>query len=198
MDSEGRFLDVSAGWPSTLKPETILHQTKLYLGVEEARDLLSGPCYELSDGRSIRQYVLGDSCFPLLPWLLTPYAKPKEGDGDGGFISEEMAFNAAHRRAIGLVGTAFGRVRRRWRLLAKEWKEECVEFLPFVVVTCCLLHNFVMKCSEPNVEAYLVPLREGEEEEEEKFPVFDGDMSESGENVRDALAAHLNRVCLRR
>ncbi|GMN47406.1 hypothetical protein TIFTF001_016582 [Ficus carica] len=198
VDSDGRFLDVSAGWPSNLKPETILHQTKLYLGVEETRDLLNGHCYELSDGRSIPQYVLGDSCFPLLPWLLTPYRKPKEDDEGRGFSSEQMAFNAVHSRAVGLVGTAFGRVRSRWRLLAREWKEECVEFLPFVVVTCCLLHNFVMKCSEPNVEEDSWGVRDGEEEEEKGFPVFEGEVSESGERIRDALAAHLSRVCLRR
>ncbi|PQM42023.1 hypothetical protein Pyn_25598 [Prunus yedoensis var. nudiflora] len=146
VDSEGRFLDVSAGWPSAMKLESIFRQTKLYLGVEESRDLLNGPVYELGNGKAIPQYILGDSCFPLLPWLLTPYIRSDEADSFG---SLEKAFNSVHSRAMGLVDTAFGRVRARWQLLSRQWKEECVEFLPFVIVTGCLLHNFLIKCSEP-------------------------------------------------
>ena len=116
VDSEGRFLDVSAGWPSTM-PETILHQTKLYLGVEESRELLNGPMYDLTDGNSVPQYILGESCFPLLPWLLTPYIRANEEDSFG---SSEREFNSVHGRAMGLVGTAFGRLGARWQLLSKR------------------------------------------------------------------------------
>ncbi|KAM1061563.1 hypothetical protein ACFX2I_025968 [Malus domestica] len=189
VDSEGRFLDVSAGWPSTMKPESIFRQSKLYLGVEESRELLSGPAFELGNGNSIPQYILGDSCFPLLPWLLTPYVRSDEADSFG---SMEKAFNAVHYRAMGLVGTAFGRLRARWQLLARQWKEECAEFLPFVVVTGCLLHNFLIKCSEPMPDDNLRGLKE------EELPVFDGQVNESGERMRDVLAMHLNRVSLRR
>lgn len=190
VDSEGRFLDVSAGWPSTLRPETILHQTKLYLGVEESRASLNGPSFQLSDGNSIPQYVLGDSCFPLLPWLLTPYPKPSE---EHSFSSTERAFNLVHSSAMGLVGTAFGRVRTRWQLLSKQLKEECLEFLPFVVVTCCLLHNFLIKCSEPMPVENLGWLKK-----EEELPVFNGDVNEGGKRIRDMLASHLSRVSQRR
>ncbi|KAM0974345.1 hypothetical protein ACFX13_017829 [Malus domestica] len=189
VDSEGRFLDVSAGWPSTMKPESIFRQSKLYLGVEESRDLLNGPAFELGNGNSIPQYILGDSCFPLLPWLLTPYVRSDEADS---FSSMEKAFNSVHTRAMGLVGTAFGRVRSRWQLLARQWKEECVEFLPFVVVTGCLLHNFLIKCSEPMPDDNVKGLKE------EELPVFDGQVNESGERMRDVLAMHLSRVSLRR
>lgn len=199
VDSAGRFLDISAGWPSTLKPESILHQTKLYIGVEETRELLNGPCLELSYGGSVPQYVLGDSCFPLLPWLLTPYRESSEEEEEEESLSSmEKGFNAAYRRAMGLVEMAFGKVRNRWRLLSKQWKEECIEFLPFVVVTCCLLHNFLIKTRE------LVAEEEDDEEgfgklrEEEKLPVFDGEMNESGVKVRDAVAMNLSRVCLKR
>ncbi|KAJ8568653.1 hypothetical protein K7X08_028186 [Anisodus acutangulus] len=181
VDSEGRFLDVSAGWPSTMKPETVLRKSKLYLGVEESKEYLNGPSFELTDGSSIPQYILGDSCFPLLPWVLTPYNDSNEEDG------AEMAFNSVHRKGMQLVGTAFGRVRKKWKLLAKKWKEQCVEAFPFVIVTCCLLHNFLIKCSEAvtdETEEY--PMSE-------EFPVFDGEVDESGKKTRDALASHLFR-----
>ena len=37
VDSESIFLDISAGWPYTIKPESILHQTELFSRVEESR-----------------------------------------------------------------------------------------------------------------------------------------------------------------
>ncbi|GAV82075.1 DDE_4 domain-containing protein, partial [Cephalotus follicularis] len=185
VDSEGRFLDISAGWPCTMKPESILRQTKLYTRIEDSRELLNGPCYELSDGNSIPQYILGDSSFPLSQWLLTPYSWINEEDSFG---SAEREFNCAHSRAMGLVSTAFGRVKCRWKLLSKRWSEGCVEFLPVVIFTGCLLHNFIINCSEPLMDDYVGCSRE------EKLPIFEGEVvDESGQRIRDALALHLSR-----
>ncbi|KAE9609752.1 hypothetical protein Lal_00006144 [Lupinus albus] len=192
VDSEGRFLDVSAGWPSTMKPETILHQSKLYVGVEDSKELLQGPCYKISDGCLIPQYILGDSCFPLLPWLLTPYNRVNEEDS---FSSAERAFNCAHGNAMGLVGDAFVRLRARWQLLsrARKWKQECVEYLPFVIVTGCLLHNFLIKCNEPMPDKDVSCV-----EKQGDFLAYDGMVDESALSIRDALALHLSRVSQRK
>lgn len=188
VDSEGRFLDVSAGWPSSMKPDSILRQTKLFLGVEESRELLNGPPFELTKGNSVPQYLLGDSCFPLLSWLLTPYPRLSKEDS---LSSTEIAFNSVHSCGIGLVKTAFGRVRARWQLLSKIWKEECIEFFPFVIVTGCLLHNFLIKCSEPLPDENMDHLWDG------KLPVFKGELSERGQRTRDVLALHLSKASLR-
>ncbi|XP_038697737.1 protein ANTAGONIST OF LIKE HETEROCHROMATIN PROTEIN 1 [Tripterygium wilfordii] len=185
VDSEGRFLDISAGWPSTMRTETILHQTKLYLGVQESEELFNGPPYKLRDGSLIPQYILGDSCFPLLPWLLTPYARQDEEDS---FSSMESEFNIVHGRAMGLVGTAFGRVRARWQLLAKRWTDKCVEIFPFVIVTGCLLHNFLIRCSEP------LPEGNGWYPRDEELPAFEGEVDDTGRRIRDVLAQHLSGV----
>ncbi|KAJ1385876.1 Harbinger transposase-derived nuclease domain [Sesbania bispinosa] len=188
VDSEGRFLDVSAGWPGTMKPETILLQSRIYHGVEESRELLQGQSYKLSDGRLIPQYILGDSCFPLLPWLLTPYNRVNEEDS---FSSAERAFNYAHSEAMGLVGDAFGRLRARWQLLSfsRKWKQDCIEYLPFVIVTGCLLHNFLIKCNEPMPDKGVTCV-----EKEGDLLAFDGVVDESALRTRDALALHLSRV----
>ncbi|KAK2661338.1 hypothetical protein Ddye_007871 [Dipteronia dyeriana] len=189
VDSEGRFLDISAGWPCTMKPESILYQTKLFIGVEESRELLNGPAYELGDGNFIPQYILGDSCFPLMSWLITPYVRNNEEDS---FSSAEKEFNVVHSRAMGLVDTAFTRVKSRWQLLGRRWKEECIEFLPFVIVTGCLLHNFLIKFSEPMPDDDLGCLKD------EEFLIFEGGVDETGRGIRDFLAEHLSRVSLRR
>ncbi|WVZ12402.1 hypothetical protein V8G54_016932 [Vigna mungo] len=194
VDSEGRFLDVSAGWPSTMNPETILRESKIYHEVEESKELLNGPCYNLHDGNLIPQYILGEPCFPLLPWLLTPYNRVNEEDSFG---SAERAFNCAHGNAMELVGNAFGGLRARWQLLAtsRKWKLECVEHLPFVVVAGCLLHNFVVKCNEKMSDE---GVGKGCLEKEEGFPAFDGVGDENAVRVRDALAMHLSRMSSRK
>ncbi|KAH7574326.1 hypothetical protein JRO89_XS03G0282900 [Xanthoceras sorbifolium] len=72
------------------------------------------------------------------------------------------------------------------------WKEECIEFLPYVIVTGCLLHNFLIKFSEPLPDDDVGCLKE------EELPVFEGEVGETGRGIRDFLAEHLSRVSLRR
>ncbi|KAL2249503.1 UNVERIFIED_CONTAM: Protein ALP1-like protein [Sesamum indicum] len=185
VDSEGRFLDVSAGWPESNKPEDILKRSKLFSGIEESKEYLNGPSFELNSGNSIPQYILGDSCYPLLPWLLTPYSENRE------LSSSETAFNGVHSRGMELMGTAFTKVKQRWKLVGKKWKDQCIEAFPFVIVSCCLLHNFLIKCSE------ILPDEHAEGYRDAGFPVFDGEDNESGKRIRDALASHLSRVSQR-
>ncbi|KAL3643095.1 hypothetical protein CASFOL_013910 [Castilleja foliolosa] len=188
VDSEGRFLDVSAGWPGSNKPQHVLKMSKLFSGIEDSKEYLNGPSFELNYGNSIPQYILGDSCYPLLPWLLTPF-----NEKDRELSSSEMAFNGVHRRGVELVGTAFAKVKKRWKLVGKKWNVQCIEAFPFVIVACCLLHNFLIKCSEAMEEENA----EGCKDVDVEFPLFDGVDNESGMRIRDALAFHLGRVSQR-
>ncbi|XP_051150551.1 protein ALP1-like [Andrographis paniculata] len=181
VDSEGRFLDVSAGWPGATKPDNVLKRSKLYRGIEESKEYMIGPSYELNSGMSIPQYILGNSCYPLLPWLLTPYSNPNSSSS-----SSEMVFNRVHRRGIEIAGKAFSKVKKRWNLVAKKWKGQ-VEAFPFVIVACCLLHNFLIKCSE------VFPEDDDEINEGCVVGAYDGDSDEIGMRIRDALALHLAR-----
>lgn len=186
VDSEGRFLDVSAGWPGCLKPEDVLKRSKIFAGIEESKEYLNGPSFQLDSGNSVPQYILGDSCYPLLPWLLTPYGHKNKELG-----YSEMAFNEVHCKGMELVGTAFAKVKKRWKLVGTKWNEQCIEAFPFVIVACCLLHNFLIKCSEVLPEENAEGYKGGE------FLEFEGEDSESGKTIRDALASHLSRVSQR-
>ncbi|KAA0063508.1 hypothetical protein IC582_011878 [Cucumis melo] len=196
VDAEGRFLDVSAGWPSSMKPATILRQSKLYEEIEKSSELLKGPVYNLDDEKPIPQYLIGDSCFPLFPWLLTPYIELNEEDSSG---FRERAFNSTHGRAMALVNTAFCRLRARWKLLSKPWKEGCRDFFPFIILTGCLLQNFLIKCSEKLDEEQDQEEGASCSSEEQKFPPFDGEIGDGrGKDIRDALALHLSSLSYRR
>lgn len=88
-----------------------------------------------------------------------------------------------------LVQRAFARLRARWQLLRGGWKDECAEALPFVIVSACLLHNYLIKCSEPVPEE-----SEMGKEVEYGFPAFEGKGDKVGERIRCVLASHLSKV----
>lgn len=103
-------------------------------------------------------------------------------------MSKESIFNNVHSHGMRLVRNAFGHVRSRWRLLDECWKGECQEALPYVVVAGCLLHNFLIKCVEPDPEE----IQEGAAAE--LFSDFEGEKDKEGERIRDVLAVHLSLV----
>lgn len=185
VDSEGRFLDVSAGWRLSMPPSDILPRTKLFSS--QAVVLSNGPPLQLNGvGSSVPRYFLGGACCPLLPWLMTPFVRGEEAGSGAAAV-----YNAVHARGMELVRRAFARLRGRWRLLGSlGWRDECAEALPFVIVSACLLHNYLIKCSEP------VPPERGlgVDEEEERFEVFEEKGDEVGERIRSVLAAHLSKV----
>lgn len=194
VDSAGRFADISAGWPSTMKPEAILRQTKLFsVAEEESRSFLNGASCELGNGVSVPRYILGDSRLPLLPWLVTPYGSNEEEE-DG------FEFNNVARAALRAVEIAFAKVRARWRILDRKWKLEMVEFLPFVVTTGCLLHNFLVDCGDGDLQEECVVvarddsemMKDGECEEDTRR--YEGEEYIESSRIRDAIAENLSRV----
>lgn len=178
VDSDGRFLNISVGWPGTITPADVFTKSKLYK--DHSADLSSGPPVELNNG-SVNRYILGDTCCPLLSWLLTPF--PADADSSNAAI-----FNAAHKRGMQLAQQAFGSVLARWRLLRTTWTEECAEAFPHVVVAGCMLHNYLMKCREPGPDKGEVSVAVSE------FPDFKGEMDEDGVRAREVVASHLNAV----
>ncbi|XP_031484193.1 protein ANTAGONIST OF LIKE HETEROCHROMATIN PROTEIN 1 [Nymphaea colorata] len=175
VDSEGRFMDVSVGWPSSMPPSKILPNTHLYL---EGKEAIGGPSFELANGFPMPVYVLGDSCCPNLPWLMTPYSQSNPGDKD-----KQAAYNSLHERGMKVVEMALGRVQSLWKLLAVRPKTGTLGSLPVIVTSACILYNFLMKCGET------MP---GEVDDclDKTFPDFHG-RNEDAEGARDALASHI-------
>ncbi|XP_065008063.1 protein ANTAGONIST OF LIKE HETEROCHROMATIN PROTEIN 1 isoform X2 [Musa acuminata AAA Group] len=181
VDSEGRFLDVSVGWHGSMLPAQIITRTKLYKA--QALVLGLGSPMELNGG-SVPQYLLGGSCCPLLPRLLTPF----RGVDSSLNSSKAASFNNVHARGMELVYRSFGKLRARWQLLQTSWKKECADALPYVIVASCLLHNFLVKCGEPMDDEIETSMGELD------FPDFEGKGDEDGERIREMLASHLSLV----
>ncbi|XP_023643458.1 protein ANTAGONIST OF LIKE HETEROCHROMATIN PROTEIN 1 [Capsella rubella] len=196
VDSNGRFVDISAGWPSTMKLEAIFRQTKLFSIAEE---VLSGAPTKLGNGVLVPRYILGDSCLPLLPWLVTPYDLTSNEEEEESFREE---FNNVVHTGLHTVEIAFAKVRARWQILDKKWKPETIEFLPFVITTCCLLHNFLVNSGDDDDDSLeecvngceAGEMRKDEKDEEEKTRRFEGEAYIGSRRIRDAIAENLSRV----
>nr|CAD1825722.1 unnamed protein product [Ananas comosus var. bracteatus] len=137
-----------------------------------------------SPGSSVPRYIIGPSCCPLLPWLVTPFGKHDSEPNS----SKCGIFNHIHARGTELAEGAFRLVKARWQLLSTTWKEECADALPYVVIAGCLLHNYLIKRDEPLLDEVEVGV------EEEGFPDFEERGDEVGERIREVIASHLNAI----
>ncbi|CAH2061302.1 unnamed protein product [Thlaspi arvense] len=206
VDSNGRFSDISAGWPSTMKPEAIFRQTTLFSIAEsdESRSFLIGaPCKLGDGGTSVPPYVLGDSSLPLLPWLVTRYHSCSANEEEDSLESSRREFNNVVHTELRNVEVAFAKVRARWRILDRKWKPETIEFLPFVVTTGCLLHNFLVSSGDDQLPEDwvngVVAAGDGEtwkdnKDDEEEMRPYEGEAYVGSKKIRDAIAENLSHT----
>lgn len=83
-------------WPGSKHDSFIIRQSRLYEDFEAGR---------------VTGILLGDSGYPLKPWLMTPYLNP---------ISEaQERFNHAHCKTRNLIERCIGVLKRRWACLHK-------------------------------------------------------------------------------
>jgi len=59
VDDQGRFLDISVGWPGSIPPASVLEKTRFFSRVESSELLHSVPV-EISSFQLVPKYLLGD------------------------------------------------------------------------------------------------------------------------------------------
>lgn len=121
---ENKFLDVFIGFPGSAHDARVMRESPFFTSAPTAVD---------------GGYILGDSAYPLLPWLMTPYK-----DNSSNFPSWKKEFNRRHSQQRVAIENAFGLLKQRFRRLylvdAKTVAQSC-----FIVMAACVLHNF---CNE--------------------------------------------------
>lgn len=170
-DGEKRFLDVAAGFPRSMYDSRVLRNSSLYRPITNS-ELLLGPAVRVGEGE-IKPLLLGDSAYPLSPWLLKPF---HEGTND----PEEINFNKELSRARVSVECAFGILKGRWRILQKRLDSD-IAFTNQIIIACCVLHNFCIEAGDLWDE-------DGDGSEDD-FPVRDGNAD--GADLRDFLKEYL-------
>ncbi|GAB2220412.1 hypothetical protein Droror1_Dr00008062 [Drosera rotundifolia] len=133
-------------------------------------------------GHPVRPYIVGDWCFPLLSFLLTPFTR------DGRGTPAQIAFDAALMRGRSSAVEAIGLLKGRWKILQNL--NVGINHAPQTIVACCVLHNLCQIAREPEPELWKEPPESGliPRMSENERPLY-----YYGENLRQALAEDLHQ-----
>jgi len=83
---------------------------------------------------TIPVFLVGDSAYPLLRWLINPFPESSV------LTNRQKTFNYRICRRRVVVEMAFGRLKARWRRLSKQ-NDMSIDNVLTVVAACCVLHN---------------------------------------------------------
>ncbi|KAF2591989.1 hypothetical protein F2Q70_00040907 [Brassica cretica] len=148
VDPDMRFLDVIAGWPGSLSDDVVLKNSGFFKLVEKGKRL-SGGKIQLSERTELREYIVGDSGFPLLPWLLTPYqGKPMS--------LPQTEFNKRHSETRKPAQMALSRLKDKWRIINGVMWMPDRNRLPRIIFVCCLLHNILIDMDDQTLDDRLL------------------------------------------
>lgn len=119
VDTNGVFTDVCIGWPGSMPDDQVLEKSALFQRANGG--LLKGV------------WIVGNSNFPLLDWVLVPYNQQN-------LTWTQHAFNEKIGEVQKVAKDAFARLKGRWCCLQKR-TEVKLQDLPVVLGACCVLHN---------------------------------------------------------
>ena len=71
VDGIGKFIDAVAGFLGSAHDARVLRNSNIYQEAEQG-NILQAPRVDI-DGNDIGPYLVGDSAYPLTPWLIKPF-----------------------------------------------------------------------------------------------------------------------------
>ncbi|XVF46477.1 hypothetical protein PTKIN_Ptkin03bG0029700 [Pterospermum kingtungense] len=136
VDPEMRFRDIVTGWPGKIE-DWLVFQSSNFYKLCDKEERLNGTKLKLSEGSEIREYIIGDSGYPLLPYLVIPY--------EGKELPESRAeFNRRHSATRLVAHRALARLKDMWKIIQGVMWRPDKHKLPRIILVCCLLHNIVI------------------------------------------------------
>ncbi|XP_051793477.1 uncharacterized protein LOC127530540 [Acanthochromis polyacanthus] len=178
VDHRMRFWDINVGRAGKIHDARVFALSSLYQRGMNGTLLLDWT--ERFEGVDVPLVLLGDSAYPLLPWLMKPYP---EG---AGVTPEQINFNFKLSQSRMTVERGFGRLKGRWRCLLKVCDAH-ITFVSQIVLACCVLHNFL----EVHHEDYFNEETEAEEEIE-AVPEGRGGDNQQQSDIRNALCRYFS------
>lgn len=185
VDHEMRFIDIMTGLPGGMSISRLL-KCSAFFKLSENGERLNGNVKSLG-GDIIREYVVGGCCYPLLPWLMTPY----ETSGANGILISQSTFNNKHGAAKLLAVRAFSLLKGSWRILSKVMWRPDKRKLPSIILICCLLHNIIIDCGDTLQQDVALSGHHDSGYQEQCCKHVDP----LGRTMRDNLAKHLQQEC---
>ncbi|CAG8683307.1 28008_t:CDS:2 [Gigaspora margarita] len=81
-------------------------------------------------------YLLGDSAYPLLPWLMTPFKDPQ-----GPNAQQQKYYNTIHSKTRVVIEQAFGKLKARFPFLKYMRLKDTIKGTDIIDIA-LILHNF--------------------------------------------------------
>ena len=132
---EKKFTDFASGFPVSMHDARVLRGSAIFRRAEQG-EIITAPTVNMA-GREITPYLVGDSAYPLSPWLTKHYP---EGTKD----PDEIAFNKELSSARVEVEYAFGMLKSRWSILQKRF--DCnIKFAIKATIACTAQHLLTKK-----------------------------------------------------
>ena len=138
VNGQKLFLDFACGYPGSMHDARVLRRSSIFRRAEGG-DILIAPTVNIN-GNEIGPYLVGDSAYPLSPWLMKPYP---EGTRDRA----EIKFNKELSSARVKVECAFGLIKSRWRILQKRF-DSTIDFAVKNAIACAVLHNLCIRLGD--------------------------------------------------
>ncbi|CAM5074464.1 unnamed protein product [Natator depressus] len=130
VDHKGHFIDINMGWLGKVHDARIFRNSGLFEQLQEGTYF---PDQKITIGDvEMPIVILGDSAYPLLPWLMKPYT--------GSLDSSKEQFNYRLSKCTMVVECAFGCLKARWCCLLTRLGRSATN-IPIVIAACCVLHN---------------------------------------------------------
>ncbi|KAJ8766662.1 hypothetical protein K2173_001182 [Erythroxylum novogranatense] len=133
-------------------------------------------------GHHVRPFIVGDWCYPLLSFLMTPFSP------NGTGTPAQNLFDGMLMKGRSVVVEAIGLLKARWKIL--QDLNVGLNHSPQTIVACCVLHNLCQIAREPEPDIWKEPDESGAPTrvlENEKALHFFGD------SLRQALADDLHQ-----
>ncbi|TVU41737.1 hypothetical protein EJB05_15282 [Eragrostis curvula] len=179
VDDDLRFIDIVTGWPGSMTFSRLMRCSGFFKHCEAGKRL-DGPVRVSAGNTEIREFIAGDSCYPLLPWLMTPY--------EGKNLSGPMLNFNARQKAARMLGTrALARLKGSWRILHKVMWRPDKNKLPSIILVCCLLHNILIDRKDELLPSVQLPDHHDTGYTEENCEQTDP----NGKAMRDIITEHL-------
>lgn len=115
------FLDIVTGCPDARNDTRILYNSSSY-HLANTGHRLQGQNV-VAKGQPMREYIFGDSVYPLLPWSIRPFP-------DKRLVDTMDSFNFKHSSTQMVVKQAFGALKKVWRILGRNvWRDNVKYFI---------------------------------------------------------------------
>lgn len=138
VHSNYRFIWGTRGFPGNSHDSIILQSTHLWKNITENNYVPS--IAQDVNGINVAPLVLGDSAFPLSPWLMKPYT-------NATLTVQERYFNYRLSRARMITEGAFGQLKSRWRVLLRKC-DSSHEAVRNSTLACMVLRNVCIELGD--------------------------------------------------